>query len=471
MSQGVSGATQNLMAIGEEIQATLEELERIRNEDRSVRSQSELEELEQRLAKITDTLQGLVSAELLQRSLLSAESKEEGKRLAKSYPKRVKDQGERNVTIIFLRGTKVSIRVTYFSTKHEKRKKRGHGFYPALLLLGIQDRCTPCLSSEVSMLAAALGSFEEVQKVLKERGIELNVKTIRAMAIGFAERAKMNLRVKSMPFGETVEGRRVVVSTDGGRIRIRKDIKGSKTKKGRRRYSTKWREPKLLIIYVVNSKGEIDRTFAPIIDGTLKGPDAIFARIQHYLKLLEIDKADKVLFVADGARWIWNRVPKLFESLGLAAEQCYELIDFYHAVEHLGKVAKLCKSWKAAQRKQWIGKQRKLLLNGEVEQVIEAIRTVSRKNKGKKIGTELRYFTTNRQRMKYSLVAGLELPIGSGAIESAIRRVVNLRLKGPSIFWLRENAEAMLTLRSYYKAGRWNLLKNRALMAPYREAA
>ena len=51
------------------------------------------------------------------------------------------------------------------------------------------------------------------------------------------------------------------------------------------------------------------------------------------------------------------------------------------------------------------------------------------------------------------------LHIGSGAIESAIRRVVNLRLKGASIYWLEATAEAMLLLRAYYKAGRWNTLK------------
>ena len=56
----------------------------------------------------------------------------------------------------------------------------------------------------------------------------------------------------------------------------------------------------------------------------------------------------------------------------------------------------------------------------------------------------------------------MKLPIGSGGVESAIRRVVNLRLKGPCIFWLKENAEALLILRSYFKAGRWNLLKNMA---------
>ena len=53
--------------------------------------------------------------------------------------------------------------------------------------------------------------------------------------------------------GETVNGRRVVISTDGGRIRIRKNKRGPKTKKGSNRYSTDWREPKLLIIYVVNN--------------------------------------------------------------------------------------------------------------------------------------------------------------------------------------------------------------------------
>ncbi len=54
------------------------------------------------------------------------------------------------------------------------------------------------------------------------------------------------------------------------------------------------------------------------------------------------------------------------------------------------------------------------------------------------------------------------LPIGSGAMESAIRRVVNLKLKGASIYWLQENAEAMFMLRSYFKAGRWNMLKQLA---------
>src|SRR5262249_470716 len=56
--------------------------------------------------------------------------------------------------------------------------------------------------------------------------------------------------------------------------------------------------------------------------------------------------------------------------------------------------------------------------------------------------------------MAYARLLAMKLPIGSGAIESTVRRVVNLRLKGPSLFWCRANAEAILLLRSYYKAGR-----------------
>src|SRR5262249_42173332 len=50
-------------------------------------------------------------------------------------------------------------------------------------------------------------------------------------------------------------------------------------------------------------------------------------------------------------------------------------------------------------------------------------------------------------------------PNESGAIESAVRRMVKLCLKGPSLFWCRASAEAILLLRSYYRAGRWNMLK------------
>ena len=97
-----------------------------------------------------------------------------------------------------------------------------------------------------------------------------------------------------------------------------------------------------------------------------------------------------------------------------------------------------------------------------MEQVIAAVQGICRGRNSKAIRTHLNYLIKNQSRMAYAKLMALKLPIGSGAIESTVRRVVNLRLKGPSIFWCRASAEAILLLRSYYKAGRWNLLKHMA---------
>src|SRR5215813_4523210 len=133
-----------------------------------------------------------------------------------------------------------------------------------------------------------------------------------------------------------------------------------------------------------------------------------------------------------------------------------------HAVHRLDQVAALRKDWSAQARTRWRTHQRRLLMQGEVAQVITAVRDLCRGRNSKAIRKHREYFIKNQHRMAYAQLMALKLPIGSGAIESAVRRVVNLRLKGPSLFWCRASAEAILLLRSYYKAGRWNMLKRMA---------
>jgi len=107
-----------------------------------------------------------------------------------------------------------------------------------------------------------------------------------------------------------------------------------------------------------------------------------------------------------------------------------------------------------------------LLLKDKVEPVIAAIRKLCPPKCPQELKRELNYFVRNRRRMAYSTISKMGLPIGSGAMESAIRRVINLRLKGASIYWLEETAEAMIRLRSFFKAGRWNLLKKLVFSVP-----
>src|SRR2546423_14193341 len=237
-----------------------------------------------------------------------------------------------------------------------------------------------------------LGSLQEAQDVLANRGVALDTKTIRTIAYRYAARARLVQQAEKTAFEDTVAGRRVVISSDGGRMRLREIKRGPKTTKGRRRYTGAWREPKVLIVYVVDAEGKREACFAPCIDATLKGPDAVFALLRTYLQRLEITQADHVLFIADGAPWIWKRVPILVHTLGLAAEQVYELLDFYHAVQHLGQVAALRQDWSAKARTRWRTQQRRVLLQGEVEQVIAAVRDICRGRNNKALRKHRDYF-------------------------------------------------------------------------------
>ena len=437
-------------------------IEAIRDDETTLQSAQDLEELEQTLQGLCAQVEATVVQERIQKTLDSEQMQSEGLKLIKNIPLKLRNQGVRKVQITTLLGIRICLFVAYYSGKPQNRgrkRKRGKGFYPGLLLLGIYDRCTPAFSSEIGQTVASAGSFEEARCCLSRRGIVLDVKTIRNIAYQYTQRVRTIQQADGVTYDADVAGRKVVISTDGGRVRIRANKRGPKTKKGRNRYSTEWKEPKILIIYIVNESGHRDKTFAPFIDGVIKGPAILFGMMQHYLEKLNIASADKVLFVADGAKWIWERAKKLMKSLGLKPGQYYELLDFYHAVEHIAKVASHRKGMNKKERKKWIAKQRKLLKSGNVDQVIETIQTFCRGRNSKKIKTELNYFKRHQERMNYHRMEQEGLPLGSGAIESAVRRVVNLRIKGPGIFWKKRNAEAILPLRAYYKAGRWNLLK------------
>ena len=62
--------------------------------------------------------------------------------------------------------------------------------------------------------------------------------------------------------------------------------------------------------------------------------------------------------------------------------------------------------------------------------------------------------------MQYYLLRKDKLPCGSGIVESAIRRVINLRFKCPSTFWKQENVEKLIFLRAIFLAGRWKIMIN-----------
>ena len=291
--------------------------------------------------------------------------------------------------------------------------------------------------------------------MLAEEGIRVSVNQLRDVTARMGQMLQRMTSQGTLTVAGNVAGRRIVVSMDGGRVRLR-ERRGGKTKKGRKRFAAKWREPRLFIIYAVDDEGRMANDFPPVIDGTLGSCDELFALLLAYLKSLNLTAAARVLFVADGAAWIWKRIPQLVASLGLKDEQVQQLIDFWHAMEYLGKIAD-SKSLKGPRKKHWLKIQKNRLWRGEIGTVVDEIKSLIGSKKTKDQKTWLNYFITHgltHRRMDYSRSRAHHMPIGSGAIESAIRRVINLRVKSNAVYWLRENAETMIRIRAWIKAGR-----------------
>jgi hypothetical protein len=324
--------------------------------------------------------------------------------------------------------------------------------------------------SEVARHGVRSASFEEAQQALTDRGIVLDEKTVRALTLKVGEEALAHRRdrvtaaARGVVGGDEFAGRRLVLSADGGRLRLREGgTHGRKGKKGRRRFRTPWREPKMVTAYVIDDHGRREREIPVLYDATLGDADTAFAILLAELKLRGAAKAREIIVVADGAPWIWNRADAIAHGLGVAPEAVVKVADFYHAVEHLTTVADLCPRWSEAERKHWVRRMRRHLKRGHLDTVLDAITSLCRGRNARALRTELAYFADRRELMRYDEFRQQGVPLGSGAVESAIRRVVNQRLKGASIFWRERNAERMLHLRCYFKAGRWDELVQRVL--------
>ncbi len=300
-------------------------------------------------------------------------------------------------------------------------------------------------------------SYEEATNALLLRGLDISTKRVRTIniALGRVALATRERRLANLEVTSEAEGKRLAVAADGGRVLIRTDNPGRKTAKGRHTYKAEWREPKLFIIYELDSEGRKKRRGTVRCDGTIGGPEEIFRLLAAELKSINAKDAKSIIFLGDGAKWIWNRVDKLAEEIGIDKERVTKCLDYYHAVEHLARIAEAKSFSSQKERKQWLDNMKRQLKKMSPELFLAELGK-SRRRGNAVIRREYIYFKTNLAAINYAALLKNKLPIGSGAIESAVRRVVNLRIKAAGTFWKLENAEAALHLRCQLKSGNWN---------------
>jgi hypothetical protein len=354
-----------------------------------------------------------------------------------------------------------------------------------LVPFGFGGGCSPALESRVARQAALCPSLRLAQQELERDGVKLDVKTVRRVAQQCGEgllalrRAELlQWREGKLPAGAELKGKRVTVQIDGGRTKIRGDLRpagpvaeavdadglprenapGRSQPRPRQTFDAEWREPKLVTIFVHDEHGRMAKQSQATVDGTFLGPDALCELTAMHLHRLGAAGAVSLTFVADGAPWIWDRIPTIVRLAKLEHVPLHEVLDCSHAVHHIS-LALGALGIGEKERMPLYREHRSLLRNGHWRQVVDELEDLAQLDPtNEKIHTEIAYLRKHGEagRLKYPYFRSQGVPIGSGAIESSIRRVINLRLKGNGVFWREANAEAILQVRSQVITNRWD---------------
>jgi uncharacterized protein UPF0236 len=162
-------------------------------------------------------------------------------------------------------------------------------------------------------------------------------------------------------------------------------------------------------------------------------------------------RAQKKVVLGDGAEWIWNLAAEHFPS-------AIEIVDLYHARQHLWDVARKLHPYDEANQKAWMKVHQKHMLDkGKIAKLVDALRSLASEHPAlaEQIRTEADYFETNAQRMRYPTFRKQHLFVGSGVVEAGCKTVIGSRLKRSGMFWTVRGANAILALRCCHLNGRF----------------
>ena len=161
-------------------------------------------------------------------------------------------------------------------------------------------------------------------------------------------------------------------------------------------------------------------------------------------------RAAQVIVIGDGALWVWGIADEHFPG-------ATQIVDLYHAREHLIDLSKIVYGLGHNKAKQWSGERITQLDEGDVEAVLSRMRRL--RPTAEKVKEELRktvnYFESNIERMRYAEFRRHGLFVGSGVIEAGCKTIVGQRLKQSGMRWSLWGANAIIALRCAQLSGRW----------------
>lgn len=163
------------------------------------------------------------------------------------------------------------------------------------------------------------------------------------------------------------------------------------------------------------------------------------------------DRATELIFIADGAPWIWNLVAEHFPH-------AVQIVDWYHAAENIWKVAHAVYGEGSDAAQSWAQQRLTELWEGEFTKLLPALQALANPNQDDDPARKAQtYFENNRQRMRYPEFRAQGYQIGSGTIESGCKRVIGARLKQAGMTWTVAGARQVIKARAMFLSpGEWD---------------
>jgi len=337
--------------------------------------------------------------------------------------------------------------MTLFGPADVTRVRTAEGRYPLDEALGLQGRhgWTAGVQEAASLLSCEKG-FETVCDLLQRLlGLSISPPAAQQIAESAGSRAAQLLEHGPPPI--TAPPRTLIMAVDGCQAPQRDG--GHEVKVG--------------CVYAHEHRAKTAGGRGKLIPkeylATLEDAAALGRRLWHTAQRWWADEATRVVGMGDGAPWIWNLFGEHFPG-------AVEIVDFYHAAEHLWATGEALYGDRhtCGATRSWVRRYLHRLRHGRIDLVLEAIAR-SQASRGPLpaerqtlVRRNLDYFRINRHRMRYDPFKRWHLPIGTGAVEGSCKFVVQSRFKLPGCRWSHEGLGNMLALKQLRLNGHWNLL-------------
>ncbi len=172
----------------------------------------------------------------------------------------------------------------------------------------------------------------------------------------------------------------------------------------------------------------------------------------------EVERYAEIVFIADGAAWIWRLVEKYYPN-------AVQIVDWYHACEYLAPIAQAAFPKDARRRQEWLEQTRELLWQGQIQALLAACRTVEAQAP-EPVREALSYYTNNEKRMNYAQLRQLGYLIGSGTVESACKQIALLRLCCAGARWSKDGLVQTAKARTAWLSDAWDTLSAKRAKLP-----